>query len=423
MTAVEEKVAAAGTDQATAKTKQRSGTIACSFSAWQEEKKAELCKHSKSDKLWWKQFRELSMQQQKLSSIPALKNSEGTWLLQPSEKADHFVDVFAAKCALPELHPSEYSPLDDRFPPQQAANITVSDAKEILEMLDVNSATASDQLPARILRRYAEQLAQPLLLLSLAILQTGRWPECWTEPWIIPLFKRKEPFLGKNYRGIHITPQVSKCAERLLGRMWLHMANNSSIIGNYQFAYRAEHGARDALAYAILKWLSLFAEGKKVGVHLADVSGAFDRVSTPRLLQKLRAKKVPEPLVTVKVISSWLRQRQAVVAVAGKRSKPMLISNSVYQGTVWGPPLWNIYYEDTQLASSKAGFDEIKYADDLSCFRAFDMKALSLKASAAVPANFTRGEMPTRSCSTPRKRAVRFFPLGIRQQQGNSLTF
>ena len=125
------------------------------------------------------------------------------------------------------------------------------------------------------------------------------------------------------------------------------------------------------LAFAILKWLSLFADGKKVGVHLADVSGAFDRVSTPRLLQKLRAKKLPEPMV--KVISSWLRQRHAIVAVAGKQSKPMQISNSVCPGTVWGPPLWNLFYEDTQHASSKAGYEEIKYADGLSCFKAFEM--------------------------------------------------
>ena len=156
----------------------------------------------------------------------------------------------------------------------------------------------------------------------------------------------------------------------MLGKMWLHMMSSGSLVGANQFAYRPEHGSRDALAYAILRWLRAFYHRKKIGVHLADVSGAFDRVSVPRMLRKLRAKKIPEALV--QVIGSWLRQRQAVVVVSGQKSVQMKIENSVYQGTVWGPPLWSLFYEDTTEATSRAHFYEVKYADDLSACREFD---------------------------------------------------
>ena len=30
----------------------------------------------------------------------------------------------------------------------------------------------------------------------------------------------------------------------------------------------------------------------------------------------------------------------------------------VFQGTVWGPPLWNVFYADARVAIQSAGFEE-----------------------------------------------------------------
>ena len=49
----------------------------------------------------------------------------------------------------------------------------------------------------------------------------------------------------------------------------------------------------------------------------------------------------------------------------------MKISNMVYQGTVLGPPLWNVYYADAAQAVNIHGFLEIIFADDLNCFKDF----------------------------------------------------
>ena len=48
-------------------------------------------------------------------------------------------------------------------------------------------------------------------------------------------------------------------------------------------------------------------------------------------------------------------------------------SNMVYQGTVLGPPLWNVYYADAALAVNLIGFLEIVFADDLNCFKHFGL--------------------------------------------------
>ena len=64
------------------------------------------------------------------------------------------------------------------------------------------------------------------------------------------------------------------------------------------------------------------------------MAGAFDRVSIPRLLKRLKRKGVHPKLL--KVIESWLGKRYSIVIVDGVSSQPQALSNSVYQGTVLG---------------------------------------------------------------------------------------
>ena len=70
----------------------------------------------------------------------------------------------------------------------------------------------------------------------------------------------------------------------------------------------------------------------------------------------------------VELFASWLRTRTAKVAVNGQFSQELLLENMVFQGTVWGLILWNVFYEDAVLAVQKSGFTEVVFADDLNAF-------------------------------------------------------
>ena len=43
----------------------------------------------------------------------------------------------------------------------------------------------------------------------------------------------------------------------------------------------------------------------------------------------------------------------------------------IFQGSVWGPPLWNVFFADSRTAVQQAGFDDTYFADDLCCYRHF----------------------------------------------------
>ena len=269
--------------------------------------------------------------------------------------------------------PNTYSTLtqQDVLPLDEDA-LTDTAAYDVLSKLAADSATGPDKLPTRILKRCAAQLATPLLFLARQILDTGEWPDCWRTHWIVPLHKKKSVFQPQNYRGIHLTTQLAKAVERLLGRTFQPRLEAAGCYGSNQYAYTKGKGGRDALAYLTLTWISALNARRDVAVYCSDVAGAFDQVSAVRLADKLCAAGLDPKIVAV--LKSWLKQRLGHVVVGGKTSEGMCLYDMVFQGTVWGPVLWNVFFADAKEAIRKSGFEEVIYADDLNAFRVYDRR-------------------------------------------------
>ena len=199
------------------------------------------------------------------------------------------------------------------------------------------------------------------------ILSTGEWPDDWRTHWIAPIFKKGAVFSPKNYRGVHLTAQLAKVIERIVLPMMMPHISLWKLAGTNQFAYTKKRGSRDVLVLLTMRWVKAVELGRKVLVYCSDVAGAFDRVSAERLLSKLNSKGIHPKFV--KLIGSWLEPRQASVVVGGERSKPFLIKDMVFQGTVLGPQLWNLFFEDAKRAINEFLYEEIVYADDLNAYK------------------------------------------------------
>jgi len=191
----------------------------------------------------------------------------------------------------------------------------------------------------------------------------------WRLHHIVPIYKKGAPADPKNYRGVHLTSILSKVAERTLAHLLCPYFDAANIYGHTQWAFRPGVSSKDLVTYCVLCWLWAFNSGKKVGLLLTDISGAFDKVCTAYLLQKLTDAGVHRALC--QLLSSYLAPREAKVVVNGTGSAPYVIQDEVYQGTVLGPPLWNVFFADVSAYVGQQ-FTEAKFADDLSVFRSFD---------------------------------------------------
>ena len=134
----------------------------------------------------------------------------------------------------------------------------------------------------------------------------------------------------------------------IIGGFSLISLCDSHCFGHNQFAYQKGRGARDAIAHLVLSWICVFNRRRKVGLYCSDVAGAFDRVKMERLVEKLRAAGLHPNIVAL--LESWLRRCSASVIVGGASSEEFALFNMVYQGTVFGPILWNVFFQDSKFA-------------------------------------------------------------------------
>ena len=92
---------------------------------------------------------------------------------------------------------------------------------------------------------------------------------------------------------------------------------------------------------------------EKIVGYLSDISGAFDRVCKEYLLAKLHQYGVGSTYLNF--LDAYLQPRQAQVIVEGAASDQFVIRNTVFQGTVLGPPLWNTFFSDVLLPAEHDG--------------------------------------------------------------------
>ena len=90
-----------------------------------------------------------------------------------------------------------------------------------------------------------------------------------------------------NYRCIHLTPILAKVVERIIGATLTAFLMATGAYGPNQWAYQCGRSCRDLVALLVASWLLAFEAKLKVGILLADIAGAFDKVPTPILMNKL----------------------------------------------------------------------------------------------------------------------------------------
>jgi len=88
--------------------------------------------------------------------------------------------------------------------------------KRLFKRLDESKATDHDRISAAILKRLADQLAMPFTRICRRMFYEGCWPKTWKLHLIVPIYKKGSAYKAGNYRGVHLTSILSKCAEKVV---------------------------------------------------------------------------------------------------------------------------------------------------------------------------------------------------------------
>ena len=79
----------------------------------------------------------------------------------------------------------------------------------------------------------------------------------------------------------------------------------------------------------------------------------------------------------------------------GSYSDCFEIANSVFQGTVLGPVLWNTFFHDVAAPASSTDGEVAFFADDLTSFKAFAVSIPNDQIISEMPVSYTHLTLPT----------------------------
>ena len=238
--------------------------------------------------------------------------------------------------------------------------------RRIIKSLKLNIASGPDGLPTRVFRECCNELAPAIAVLVRFLIRIGFWPQRWRFHGIQPLYKKGAVCAPSNYRGVHLTNIIAKIVERAIASVLVPHFDRAGAFGRDQLGFRKKHSCRDLVALLVCRWLWALDNGFKVGIYLSDISGAFDRVDREILADDIRRNGVTDCLF--RFLFSYLAPREASVVVQGCASTNFTIKDEVFQGTVLGPPLWNVFFSDLDDTIQQLLFRIAKFADDLTAY-------------------------------------------------------
>ena len=91
----------------------------------------------------------------------------------------------------------------------------MQEVHKLLENMDKKKATGYDNIPPKILKVAAHELAFPITNLINLSVEASCFPNNLKKSELSPLFKARDSLLSENYRPLSILPAISKVFEKV----------------------------------------------------------------------------------------------------------------------------------------------------------------------------------------------------------------
>lgn len=191
-------------------------------------------------------------------------------------------------------------------------------------------------------------------------IRNGIVPRQWKSAFITPIEKNSKPEGPADFRPISLTPILSRTAERLIIRKYLHPVIQDSELFQDQFAFRpngSTTSATIAISHTVVRHLDT---EPFVRVVSFDFSKAFDTVRHYSVLRAFGKLSLPDEIFNW--ITDYYEGHNHCTSFQNEVSEHRTINAGVIQGSALGPI--SFITTASSLKPLNEGNSIFKYADD-----------------------------------------------------------
>ena len=229
-----------------------------------------------------------------------------------------------------------------------------------------NKAPGVDGITNGILHQVLDLLLPSLSTLFNACLDYGYCPAPFKDTITVVLRKQgKDDYTQpKAYRPIALLSTIGKAMESVIANRLAYLADVHRLLPSRHTGGRKLTSTEHAMHFLLQCIHKAWSEGKVASLLLLDVSGAYDNVSTDRLLHNLRKRRINQKIVGW--VASFLSDRSTTLKLQEYTAPSAPIQTGIPQGSPVSPILYLFYNADLIEMCKTQESEAVGYIDDAS---------------------------------------------------------
>lgn len=190
------------------------------------------------------------IQHDKTDNFNKIKLPNGSYSVDKREIAEHFSAHYATygqklASAIIKVPTSVHL-----CPKPQTMFMQPTDETEIEDIignLKSNTSPGFDNIRTETLKEIKSYIKKPIAYIVNKIIGEGKWPDSFKRGIIKPIYKNGDKYEVKNYRPITLISNISKIAEKVIGKRVTNYAEKYGLLSDSQYGFRQGRSASDAL--------------------------------------------------------------------------------------------------------------------------------------------------------------------------------